>query len=249
MKYINKIMAFGLAILFLTALVIGTGIILSVRNVNVSYSYIGDNEYEEEFTASGESLKKLKGSGILFVSDDDVLDKITDSEHIAVERYEKVFPCTINVYLRQRTETYAVEEGDGEYSLYDEYGALIKSGVTSSVTPTGPDGCPLILVKSLGDEDMTSVGTVCTYFYEAFGGLGRLLESIAINSASFVLNMRSGIKIRFYFANSGGSIDKTMVEKAYAVYSKLTDGEKLHGEIAVLSSKTNAEYMEDAMPD
>ncbi|MDE6074947.1 MAG: hypothetical protein K2G26_00750, partial [Clostridia bacterium] len=94
MKYTRKLMAVGLAIVFCIAIVIGTGIILSVRNVNVTYIDYSGRYTEVEYAAARENLNKLKGSGLLFIGDDDVFGKVSATEVLAVESYEKKFPCT-----------------------------------------------------------------------------------------------------------------------------------------------------------
>lgn len=250
MKYVNKIMAIGLAILFLIALVIGTGIVLSVRNVNVSYEYYGENEYAAEYAETRSNLNRLKGSGILFIDGDTVSSKISDPSVIAVDRYEKVFPCTINVYLRQRVKRFAVQNESSEsYKVYDDKGVLIQSGVNNSEFPLGTDGSPLVLVENLNGVSLTDVATICSYFEdeECFGNILRTVEKISVKNMTFYL--RSGLSIRFYPRNSEKlvEVDKKMVKKAYSLYETLSETQKLSGMIAVMYSSVSGELISDYM--
>ncbi|MGN0805214.1 MAG: hypothetical protein ACI4MS_07505 [Candidatus Coproplasma sp.] len=254
MKYVNKIMAIGLAILFLIALVIGTGIVLSVRNVNVSYEYYGENYYVDQYAETKSNLNKLKGSGILFIDGNDVLSKVSDKSVIAVDRYEKVFPCTVNVYLRQRIKRFAVQnEGSESYKVYDEKGDLIQSVATASGVPLGTDGSPLILVENLNGTSLNSVATICTYFDEcfgegeSFGSVLRLVEKISVKNMTFYL--RSGLSIRFYPRNSEKlvEVDKKMVKKACSFYETLSETQKLSGMIAVMYSSVSGELIANYM--
>jgi len=248
MKYVNKVMALGLAILFLTALIIGTEIILSVRNVNVGYKYYGENLSEESYNATRENLNALKGTGMLFIGEDDITSKLDDDSLIAVERYEKVYPCTLNVYLKQRVKTFAVKTDSG-YDVYDDEGKIISSLQTQSA-PQGADGCPLVLIENVIGRPMEDIAVVCSYFEDTFGDIIRKVNAVSVGS-TVVFNLRSGISIRMYYSESDGlsGIDKTMLEKAYTCYLTLSDSEKVKGEISVLASQPSATYGKHSLSD
>ena len=141
---------------FLIALVIGTGVMLSVRNVNVSFTE-STGEYKAVFEEANKNLKKLKGSGLLFVSEDDVLKKIDGtkaevggrtvkaSDVLSVVKFEKKFPCTLDVYVEERVECFAVKTSLG-YDVLDGGGKVIKSVESDGVPVSSVDGSPLVLL-------------------------------------------------------------------------------------------------------
>ncbi len=236
MKHTRKVLLTGLAIIFCISLVIGAGIIFSIRNVNVKYIYYSDNAYEEEYLKTREKLNGLKGYGLLFMRDEDVREKLTDTEVLAIDSIERVFPCTVNVVIRERLETFAVAAPNG-YSVYDEAGKLIKASVISDGVPlNGRDGCPDLLIETDGaipdDETIVSIAKLCSAFKGEFGKLRRLVSSVSVakffESDMFVLNMYSGLSL---YVGHGDEVK--MMSKAYETYSSLSEEQKLSGRIIV----------------
>lgn len=238
MKYIRKVMAAGLAIVFLIAVVIGTGVILSVRNVNVSFiDYSG--AYKEEFETVRSGLNKLKGSGLLFVGSDDIYDTVTADEYLAVDGYEKKFPCTVNVVIRERVETFALRTLSG-YKIYDERGKLIKTVPEADEAPKNRiDGCPDVLLRC-SETQVEGVAALCGEFESNFGCFRRIVESVAaekyleLKVATFVL--RNGLKITVSEWETEGA---QKIKKACETYSSLSDAQRTGGTITVAESKEN----------
>lgn len=229
MKHIRKLMAVGLAIIFLIALVIGTGVILSVRNVNVSFiEYSGD--YTEEYAATRKNFDKLKGSGLLFISDSDVYGKVTATDVLAVESYEKKFPCTVNIVLRERIETFTYKT-DAGYSVYDERGKLIRS--TENEPVNAVDDCPNVLLKCKEDE-IEQLATVCAAFNENFGALRRMVESVETTvypGLEYIdITLYSGFVISVHDWKVSGA---QKIKKAYDKYNELSEYGKISGSITV----------------
>lgn len=229
MKHIRKLMAVGLAIIFLIALVIGTGVILSVRNVNVSFiEYSGD--YTEEYTATRKNFDKLKGSGLLFISDADVYGKVTATDVLAVESYEKKFPCTVNIVLRERIETFTYKT-DAGYSVYDERGKLIRN--TENEPVNSVDDCPNVLLKCEADE-IEQLAAVCAAFNENFGALRRMVESVETTvypGLEYIdINFYSGFVISVHDWKVSGA---QKIKKAYDKYNELSEYAKISGSITV----------------
>ncbi len=238
MRYVRRVLVIGLVVVFLIALVIGAGVIFSVRNVNVTYinySSSSDAEYEQ----CKKKLTEVKGSSLLFLKDRDIEEKIIYSQTIAVESYEKVYPCTVNVVLKERVECFAVKALNG-YSLYDEDGEFIKT-VSSDTTPLNAiDGCPDVLLD-VKEKDVKSVVKLCACFKENFGSVRRQLESVSAQSffgmeiAEFKL--RSGLTISVSEWQSSGELK---IKKAYDLYGGLNDSQKANGTITVVSGKNGA---------
>ena len=233
MKYIRKVMAIGLAIIFLIALVIGTGIILSVRNVNVTY-IDSSGKRSEQYEVTRNNLNKLKGSGLLFIDDNDVAEKISSPEYIAVESYEKKFPCTVDVVLRERVETFACKNEIG-YSVYDEKGKLIKTTVDDFAPANEIDGCPDIIVEAEQPDQIESIAAMCGYFGDNFGSLRRLVQSVAANRYLDIkiatITLRTGLTISL---SEWQSSTEQKIRRAYEIYARLDDAERIKGSITVV---------------
>ena len=229
MKYIRKVMAVGLAIIFLIALVIGTGVILSVRNVNVSFiEYSG--YYTEDYAATRANFDKLKGSGLLFVDDGDIYGKVTSPKVLAVESYEKKFPCTVNIVLRERIETFTYKTDDG-YSVYDERGKLIR---TEEAQPENPvDGCPNVLLDCRADE-IENVAALCAAFRENFGALRRMVKSVETSKFPGLqvvdFKFYSGFTVTVLDWKTSGA---AKIKRAFEEYSVMDEYGKINGEITV----------------
>lgn len=228
-----------MAIVFCIAIVIGAGIILSVRNVNVSFAdYSG--LYAAEYEETRANLDKMKGYGLLFVKESDVTDKISHPEHIVVESYEKVFPCTINVTLKERVEKYTVQSLNG-YSVYDSDGKLVRS-VTSDVQPVNPvDGCPNVELFA-EEEQIESIAVLGGYFEKEFGPIRRMIASIAVRKyldlEITAFNFKSGMTLS---VSSWGQASEQKIIKAREVYGTLSDVQRCGGSITVIDGKDGGE--------
>lgn len=230
MKYIRKVMAVGLAIIFLIALVIGTGVILSVRNVNVSFiEYSGD--YSEEYAATRKNFDSLKGSGLLFIDDGDIYGKVTAPDVLAVECYEKKFPCTVDIVLRERIETFTYKT-DAGYSVYDERGKLIKRGVESEPL-NAVDGCPNVLLKC-DEGDVAGLAALCAAFNENFGALRRMVKSVETSKFHGLqlvdINLYSGLKITVHDWKVSGALK---IRKAFEIYEDMNEAQRINGTVNV----------------
>lgn len=238
MRHVRKVLVIGLIVVFLIALVIGAGVMFSVRNVNVTYinySSSSDAEYEQ----CKKKLKEIKGSSLLFLKDGDIDEKIIYSQSIAVDSYEKIFPCTVNVVLKERVECYAFKTAGG-YSLYDEDGKFIKT-VSGDTEPSNAlDGCPDVLLD-VKEKDIKAAVNLCNYFKEKFGSVRRQLESVSAQSFFGMevaeLRLRSGLVISVSEWRSSGELK---IGKAYDLYKGLDDSEKVNGTITVVDGKDGA---------
>ncbi|MGN0807569.1 MAG: cell division protein FtsQ/DivIB [Candidatus Coproplasma sp.] len=237
MKFLRKVLAVCLAMVFLIALIIGAGIILSVQNVNVRFEYYGENAYMAEYTQTRANLDKLKGSGLLFITTEDVESMVEDPDILAVESVTKVYPCSIDIVIRERAETFALKSENGpSYSVYDECGKLMNANVSSV---DGADGCPNVIVSGLTASDMCEVAQMCAFFKESFSSFRRIVEEVSVvnflGSKAFEFTLRSGFKIRIYDYKDADN-NKQKIEKAFEKYDELTDLQKLSGAIDVISS-------------
>lgn len=238
MKFLRKALVTCLVIIFLIAVVIGAGIILSVQNINVTFVYYGDNVHAAEYEQTKANLNKLKGSGLLFITDSDINSAVADSDVLSVESYTKVYPCSIDIVIRERVETFAISSADGlSYSFYDECGKLMKSGVS---TINGSDGSPNVLVSGFTVEEMSDVAKMGESFREVFSSFRRIVERVRLvafsDSQAFEFVLRSGFIIRVHGYKDMGE-NKLKLQKAFEKYSSLSDKQKLDGIIDVIAGK------------
>ncbi len=244
MKYIRKVTALVLSIIFCAAIVIGVGVIYSVKNVNVEFvDYSG--EHIAEYEQTKENLNKLKGSGLLFLSDSDVESKLSDSGVIAVESYERIYPCTVNVKLKERVECFAVKSGE-VFSVYDEDGKFMRSVRSENGEYLNAlDKSPDIMVasdggKNLSDEEFVCVAALCKGVKTSFGAQRKIIESITVYDSLNTANIkfRSGLSISVWdWKNNAGK----KIEAVYTAYLNLNDKQRTSGRITVSESEQGGE--------
>lgn len=229
-------MAVGLAIVFCIAIVIGTGIILSVRNVNVVYIDYSGKYTEVEYAATKENLNKLKGSGLLFIDDDDVYGKVSATDVLAVESYEKRFPCTVNVVIRERIECFTLKTENG-YTVYDNYGKEIRSVDAETAPVNTLDGCPNVVFECLPAE-VEELAAVCRYFEDNFGSLRRLVSGVSakkyLELQIATITLRSGVTVSI---SEWKTAAERKVKKAYETYATLSDNQRAGGTITVIDGR------------
>lgn len=227
MKYIRKFTALILSVIFLVALVISAGVLLSVRNVNVrllSYTGVCDDRYGEV----KEKFSRLKGTSLLFLDGDEVSALIDGDGEIAFVGYEKVFPCTVNITVKERVECLAYEAADG-YDFYDDRGVLMRKG-SENVNPI--DSCPDVLV--LADDAVTvgEVATMCSYFLEIFASFRSTVQSVTVSSESrtLVYTLYRGLRIEI---EDYATFPREKTVGAYKAYEALNESQSVRGTLRV----------------
>jgi hypothetical protein len=233
MNYIRRLIAFILSITFCVALIIGLGVILAIKNVNIEfikYSADGnDQKVMAEYEKSTQNFEKLKGSNLLFLSDDDITKNISNGDYLYVSSYEKVFPCTVNIQLKERRECFAYKTDDG-YNIYDETGATIRQAKTNL---NSSDSSPNVLI--VGDITyVEKAAQICGYFKNSFSALRGFVESVEIEDSiiekgsTFTFNLYSGLKI---ILADYDTLAEEKIKRAYDEYTTLSDADKLQGAI------------------
>ena len=180
MKYVRKGITLILVVVFIAAVAIGLGVVFAVRNVNVcavGYS-AEEGETSEEFSDAvasiSSSLSSLKGRSMLGVDEDDVLSVVEASGYAEFVSVEKVYPCTLNVTVKEKLEVYAVyDEESASYSVYDGSFSYITS---KSSNVNNLDGAPNILVSGIGEDDYEYVAAVSEVLAENFSSLRVIVE-------------------------------------------------------------------------
>jgi hypothetical protein len=155
-----------------------------------------------------------------------------------VSSYEKVFPCTINIQIKERRECFAYKTDDG-YNIYDETGATIRQAKTNINLS---DSSPNVLI--VGDISYVSkAAEICGYFKNSFSALRGLVESVEIEDSiiekgsTFTFNFYSGLKIIIADYNT---LAEEKVKRAYDEYLTLSDSDKLRGAIRAVDKDGTA---------
>lgn len=242
MKYLRKIVWLVIAVVFLASVIIGIGIIFSVKNVNVtlkSYTYSADEEAEAAIEINGIKktvLNKYGGKLISYVNGEDLAECFTDTDYI-LESYERHYPCTLNITVRERKELFAVAMENGTYSTYDSTGMQLRSNLSEEEAMNKVDKAPNVLVTSstedyhITDTEIKEVAKISSIFADKFASLRSVVEKIELRPRSnIIISLRCGISI--YLAD----YTERTEDKLEAVYNKfmsLTGEEKLSGMIHV----------------
>ena len=243
MKYVRKVTALVLAIIFCAAIVIGIGIIYSVKNVNVEFIDYSGN-YTEEYERTKENLNKLKGSGLLFLSEEDVKSKLSGGDVITIKSYERIYPCTVNVTVKERVECFTVRTVDG-FNVYDEDGVLMRSVRSEDGEYLNSlDNSPDISVSSadgkLTDEDYKCIAVLCQSVKSSFEALRKLVDGITVYTSLNTANVKfkSGISIAVSdWKNNAENKIKAVKEE----YEKLSDKQRTCGMITVADGERGTE--------
>lgn len=235
MKYIRKIAAPVMALIFAAAVAIGVCVIFAVRNVNVTLmSYSSDTaDAEAEIAAVKEKvLANCRGTIIGFLSEGDVVACL--DEGYTLEKFEKVYPCTVEITVRQRREAFAVQTGE-EYSVYDDGGNFLKTADTSL---NSLDSAPNVILKGVsGAEDVKTVAGVCAVFAlnENFSHLRSVVESVELLKADtkfgndkLVFLLRCGLTLEIHDFTVR---TEEKMSKAHKEFALLSGEQKLRGTI------------------
>lgn len=220
--------AFLIGLVFFAALVISLGMIFAVKNINVKLITYAD-EYGESYSQTKNSLNVFKGESIMFIGEENIAEAITDSRY-SIAAFEKIFPCTINVTLKERLETFAVSVG-GFYSVYDSDGKFLRSSVENA---NANDGSPNVELTGIAIENLSYIAGIASCFKDNFKALRSIVTSINLDSRpevegyteKLVFNMRCGLKIQI---DDYTRYTNEKILSAYEKFCTLTDRQKLGG--------------------
>lgn len=256
MKYIRKIFWLVFVVIFIASVIIGLGVIFAVKNVNVSlesFSYgewesmddAGRSEAAEEIGSFKESvLKKYRGKLIGFVNQAE-LEECFGGSDFALVRFEKEFPCTLNITLKERRETFVISAPDG-YRVYDSDGNFLHMKETAE---NKLDGAPNISVTVSEAEQIKEVAEVSKYFSEYFSALRATVESIEIQKTltdNMVFHLRCGLSVRIVdYTNFA----KSKMQTAYSEFTTLSGEQKLAGTIRATVSDKDGSVIAEYVPD
>jgi len=237
MKYLRKIGILIIAVIMVAAIAVGICVVYAVRNVNVTYlSYSdGEDDVNSEILSIKQSvLGKVRGRVISSVGEEDVLSCLDDD--LFLESFEKVYPCTVNITVRQRREVYAVFDGEN-YLTYDDGGKFMQ---VSEANVNSFDGAPNVVLEGTeGENDVKAVAAVCAVFRseENFGSLRSAVEKVVLrksqssvgsDSDKIIFGLWCGLSIEIQDYNKYTS---EKISKAYKHFCNLSSEQKLKGRI------------------
>ncbi|MCD8287053.1 MAG: hypothetical protein LUD50_07510 [Clostridia bacterium] len=251
MRYLRTITVVVIAFVFLAALAIGLGAIFAVRNINITIETYTETETEAEDEIAAYKAKFMdlyKGKLINRVSEEDIVSDLAgwdDCNYVLeADSFSKVLPCTINITLLERRETYVFDNGDGTYNVYDIDGALIRVAESEAgiMNTTSGEASPNVMLY-IPDETYVETAAYLgkefqTYFSASFdtgAPIRSTIEWIEIEDmhsayldSKAIFHLRSGIEVQI---NSFDTDLETKMSAAYDVFKELGPEEKLTGYI------------------
>lgn len=258
MKYLRKIAYMLLVLIFIGSVIVGIGVILAVKNVNInieSYSYPyseWEQMPEDEKSAAASKVEEFRkvvydkyhGKLIGFVDDAELAHCFDESGYI-FESCKKIYPCTLEITVKERRETFAVPVGDGSYKTYDAIGEFLPD---DNDEVNNLDGSPdVILSGGSSDEDVVKIARIGSDFSKYFSALRAVVSKIELHSSEGYLqfDLRCGIKIHLAdYAN----LTENKIRKAYEKFSALGGEEKLSGTIVVSVRNADGEIVAERIP-
>lgn len=228
MKYVRKIGALLIGIVFFAAVVISLGKIFAVKNVNVKMITYAD-DCTDSYIEVKKSLEGFKGGSLLFLNESSIAEALSEGNYTLV-MCEKKYPCTVNVTVKERLETFAVFVG-GIYSMYDNDGKFLRSGAENLNIN---DGSPNVELTGVPVENITKIADIAAIFKNEFKALRSLVKSIGLDvrpdvegyTEKLYFNLRCGLTIQL---NDYSQLTEEKISKVYEKFCSLTDREKLSG--------------------
>lgn len=227
MKYIRKAIALILVAVFIAALAIGLSVIFAVRNVNVfRISYASgeeqtvSSEFENAVTQIENRLSSLEGRAIIAVGEEDIASAVGESGFAEFVSYEKIYPCTINVTVRERLEVFAAPAEDGSgYNMLDK-DCLPITFLSANVNNI--DGSPNVIIEGVPQADYPIVAAIAAEMYARFSSVRAFAESFSVSSdpiagQSLIIKLRCGVSLEIREYSSKAE------EKAAALFDAFTD--------------------------
>lgn len=246
MKYIRKTVAIVLIIVLFIALAICAAVATTIKNINVTYSE-STGESSSAYVQTLENLQALKGGNIFLLGEDDVASCVADSARINLVSYEKSYPCTINITMSERVETF-YSYADGVCNVYDSDGVFMYSSENIAdgteedgfVLAETEDGSPNVLIDDVTQAVRTFIASSCSSFKESFGALRGMVKYVYReknpDSENLVFVLRTGLEIEI---SNCDSLTAEKIACAYTRYQTLTDGQKTGGLIHVYTQENS----------
>ena len=247
MKYIRKGIALILIVVFIAAVVIGLGVIFAVRNINIcAIGYSNEegqssDEFSMAVASISNSLSSLKGESMIGVNEDDVVSIVEENGYAEFVSVEKVYPCTLNVTVKEKLEVYAVYDRDeASYSVYDGSFSYITK---KSNNVNNLDGASNVLISEIAEDDYEYVMLVADVIEKNLSSLRVVVEEFSwyeyngsTSDASIdvlTVTLRCGLTLEL-FNYREDTVAKA--ERLCDVFSELDENLKLGGTLTCRQS-------------
>ena len=170
-------------------------------------------------------LSEYRGKLMGSVSEEKI-KKCFDGTDYVLEGFQKDYPCTLNITLKERRETFAIFSSDG-YKVYDSDGEFfrMKPNLENNV-----DGALNVLAE-VSEERIKDVAYVARLFADSFSALRSMVERISIDRTdadNMTFMLRCGLKIRVIDYEN---LTEAKISAAVAGFEKLSGEQKLRGVI------------------
>lgn len=232
MKYVRKIIALILTVIFLVVVIVCIGVVFSVKNINVTYrDYSG--KYVSSISLVEEKLDEYKGINIFTVNRTDIENTVKETNldaYVNLVSIQRVYPSTINIIFKERVETFAVYSQNA-YRIYDADGLYVR---TASENVNSTDGVPNVTVYGAeSEEEINVIAQTCALLQNKFKNLRSVVESISLLNGdtefpTAEINLRCGLIIEIVKPKN---LLLEKISAAYSCFCQLSDGEKLCGRI------------------
>lgn len=240
MKYIGKFFKGLIVALMMAIILIGVLVIFGVKNVNITlvgYSFADENQAEEVINEYKSKITgECSGDLMAFVNENQIRE-IVDGDAYTLVSFEKFYPCTLNITIRERREAFAVLKDGGTYEIYDDNGEYIRFAENYELSFNTVDNLPNIVLTGVTQpSDVKVVADVASVFKNEFGALRSTVKEIVLDKNDVIADYATSMKIvlssdfvfelRRYETNSHAKL-KTVIK----TYNELDCSERLSGMI------------------
>lgn len=260
MKYLRKIVWLVIAVVFLASVIIGVGVIFSVKNVNVtlnSYTYSAWDEMTDDEGSQARAeienirsivIKKYGGKLISYVDNDELAASLSDTVYI-LEKCEKMYPSTLNITVKERREVFYVMDEAGTFSTYDNLGVLMRSGVKAEDAVNNIDKADNVLITGASTvEQIKNVANVTSIFTDKFSALRSIVKEINLQErqGNLIFRLHCGITVQVV---SYAELTEAKIQAAYNEFATLNGEKKLNGTIIASVLQESGEVVAGYVPD
>lgn len=214
--------------------------LFSVKDIDISYSVYGGNEYD-----CMSVLEKYKGRNLLFLDENEVKRTLEAKTALKIDEVKKIYPSTVRVCVSTRQERFALSDGQGGYYILDdEYSVVAKRDNVSNHTDKLDNvivkfSVPIDLDLSVRKKpDFTNplfacFKTAADSFLSPRDEIREIYIYETEEKGNFrvSVSLRIGVRIVLYKA---GERTQEKMDKAIEKLASLGDTDKLSGEIICL---------------
>lgn len=230
----KRIITAFIVFVFLAVATVGFFSVFTIKRVDASFAVSDYGKPSSEDLCK--ELNSIKGKSLLFLKEEQVKSVIDKYPYFETLSVSKSYPNVVTVSLKERRETYLVNDGDNYYVLSDSGFILNKNArfEENLITFTGV----MLSNPEVGKKAVCNV-VERTELLDIVYGMSEMLDStdsvksveiISMNEHlkegwRVVFNMKTGVKIVIYDAFVDG-LDK--MQCALSLYEGLNDYQKCY---------------------